>query len=86
MLHYYYCHIYLPNINHHIMSLMCTELQHTQLLLRCDTSFEVENLDTNMRFDISGVIICRDLRYVMKLGMKRCSDMHSAFFICRNWD
>ncbi len=36
MIHYYYfCHIYLPKINHHIKSLMCTELQHTQLLLGC---------------------------------------------------
>ncbi len=38
MLHYFYfCHIYLPNINHHIKILVCTELQHTQLLLRCDS-------------------------------------------------
>ncbi len=36
MFHYYYfCHIYLPNINHHMKSLMCTELQLTQLILRC---------------------------------------------------
>ncbi len=36
MLHYYYfCHIYLPNISYHIKRLMCTELQYTQLLLRC---------------------------------------------------
>ncbi len=38
MLHcYYVCHIYLPNINHHMKSLLCTELQHTQLLLSCDS-------------------------------------------------
>ncbi len=35
LLYYYLCHIYLPNIYHHMMSLMCTELQHIQLLLRC---------------------------------------------------
>ncbi len=33
--YYYYCDIYLRNINHHIKSLMSTELQHIQLLLRC---------------------------------------------------
>ncbi len=39
LLYYYFCYIYLPNINHHMISLMRTELQHTQLLLRygyCD--------------------------------------------------
>ncbi len=36
MLQYYYVfHIYLAKINHHMKSLMCTELQHTQLLLIC---------------------------------------------------
>ncbi len=31
-----FCHIYLLNINHHMKSLICTEMQHTQLLLRCE--------------------------------------------------
>ncbi len=33
MLHYYYfCHIYLPNINYYMKSLMCTDLQHTHII------------------------------------------------------
>ncbi len=33
----------------------------------------------------SGVIIRGDLRYVMKLPLNQCIDMHSAFFVCRKY-
>ncbi len=39
-----FCHIYLPNINHHIKSLMWTEMQHIQLLLRCEYSQYVSDI------------------------------------------
>ncbi len=49
MFHYYYfCHIYHPNINHIMKSLICTELLHTPLLLRCVIrDFDVENIPIN---------------------------------------
>ncbi len=37
----------------------------------------------NYAAEISDVIICHDLRYVTKLGVKQYIEIHSAFFICR---
>ncbi len=31
-----FCHVYHPNINHHMEGLNCNELQSIQLLLRCE--------------------------------------------------
>ncbi len=49
--YYYFCHIYLPNINNNIKSLVCTELQHTKLLLSCVQ-------EKKLRLDICRTSLC----------------------------